>query len=157
LDFVFDRDISADIYVKVLLGNSQSLGSPPKETTAGVSPYLLEKVSLEFLINLSIVPSAANLARFKILGSLPQLHANFSDEKYKSLMRIVTAIVPKFDELKQHEIQGPTNRAAKPDRLKLQGNLFGEQDYQLSEASSSNASALHDIQDVSCTISDPVI
>ena len=39
-----------------------------------------------------------NLARFKISGKLPSLHVNVSDAKYKSLMRLIDACMPKFDD-----------------------------------------------------------
>jgi vacuolar protein sorting-associated protein 13A/C len=43
------------------------------------------------------VPSAANLTRFKISGKLPALQLNFSDSKYKSILRLVDVTIPKFD------------------------------------------------------------
>jgi vacuolar protein sorting-associated protein 13A/C len=43
------------------------------------------------------VPSVASLARFKISGKLPTLQLNFSDLKYKSVMRLIDVTIPKFD------------------------------------------------------------
>jgi vacuolar protein sorting-associated protein 13A/C len=43
------------------------------------------------------VPSVVNLARFKISGKLPTLQLNFSDSKYKSVLRLVDVTIPKFD------------------------------------------------------------
>ena len=46
----------------------------------------------------SIVPTAYNLARFKISGHLPSLQVNLSDTKYKALMRLIDVGIPHFDE-----------------------------------------------------------
>lgn len=43
------------------------------------------------------MPTVANLARFKISGKLPTLQLNFSDSKYKSILRLVDVTIPKFD------------------------------------------------------------
>ena len=43
------------------------------------------------------MPSVTNLARFKISGKLPTLQLNFSDSKYKSVLRLVDVTIPKFD------------------------------------------------------------
>lgn len=43
------------------------------------------------------MPSVATLARFKISGKLPTLQLNFSDSKYKSVLRLVDVAIPRFD------------------------------------------------------------
>lgn len=53
------------------------------------------------------MPSAANLARFKISGKLPSLQLNFSDSKYKSVLRLVDVTIPRFDN-GQHSAIDPT-------------------------------------------------
>lgn len=60
--------------------------------------HILERTSLKFLAQNCIVASAPNLTRFKISGSLPTLQVNFSDRKYKSLMRMIDVALPKFDD-----------------------------------------------------------
>jgi vacuolar protein sorting-associated protein 13A/C len=42
------------------------------------------------------VPSVVRLARFKISGKLPTLQLNFSDSKYKSILRLIDVTIPKF-------------------------------------------------------------
>lgn len=58
--------------------------------------HILERTSLTFLAQNCIVDQAPNLTRFKISGSLPTLQVNLSDRKYKSLMRMIDAALPKF-------------------------------------------------------------
>ncbi|KAG2072635.1 DUF1162-domain-containing protein [Suillus decipiens] len=60
--------------------------------------HLLERININLLVQNSIVPSAVNLARFKISGKLPSLQVNISDAKYKSLMRLIDVAIPNFDE-----------------------------------------------------------
>lgn len=60
--------------------------------------HLLERININLLVQNTIVPSAVNLARFKISGKLPSLQVNISDAKYKSLMRLIDVAIPNFDE-----------------------------------------------------------
>jgi vacuolar protein sorting-associated protein 13A/C len=61
------------------------------------SLHLIERISIDLQVQISIVPSVTNLPRFKISGKLPTLQLNFSDSKYKSILRLVDVTIPKFD------------------------------------------------------------
>ncbi|BGP21450.1 Vacuolar protein sorting-associated protein 13 [Rhodotorula toruloides] len=72
--------------------------------------HILERMSLTFLAQNCILAQAPNLARFKVSGSLPTLQLNFSDRKYKSLMRMIDVAIPHFgdeDEDVQAQRPGP--------------------------------------------------
>ncbi|KAL0581607.1 Vacuolar protein sorting-associated protein 13 [Marasmius crinis-equi] len=58
--------------------------------------HLLERININLLVQNSIVPSFAQLARFKVSGNLPSLQVNLSDNKYKALMRLIDVGIPKF-------------------------------------------------------------
>ncbi|KAH7883589.1 vacuolar protein sorting-associated protein 13 [Phlebopus sp. FC_14] len=60
--------------------------------------HLLERTNIELQVENSIVPSAVNLARFKVAGKLPSLQINISDAKYKTLMRIIDVSIPNLEE-----------------------------------------------------------
>lgn len=60
--------------------------------------HLLERTSFDLQVQNSIVPTAYNLARFKISGHLPTLQVNMSDTKYKALMRLIDVAIPHFDD-----------------------------------------------------------
>jgi vacuolar protein sorting-associated protein 13A/C len=62
--------------------------------------HLLEKINIGLSVQNSIVPSVLSLARFKVHGTLPQLQVNFSDTKYKALMRFVDIVIPNFQDEK---------------------------------------------------------
>lgn len=51
---------------------------------------------MDFEVQNSIVPTAYNLARFKVSGNLPTLQFNMSDIKYRSLMRLIDVCIPHF-------------------------------------------------------------
>jgi len=51
---------------------------------------------MDFEVQNSIVPTAYNLARFKVSGTLPTLQLNMSDVKYRSLMRLIDVGIPHF-------------------------------------------------------------
>jgi len=53
---------------------------------------------MDFEVQNSIVPTAYNLARFKVSGNLPTLQLNMSDVKYRSLMRLIDVCIPHFDD-----------------------------------------------------------
>ncbi|KAG9201093.1 hypothetical protein G6514_006005 [Epicoccum nigrum] len=59
--------------------------------------HIVEKINMDFKIELCIVPKASDLAKFRVSGNLPVLHASISDAKYKSLMRLIDVAIPKFD------------------------------------------------------------
>ena len=64
------------------------------------------------------MPSVVSLARFKISGKLPTLQLNFSDSKYKSILRLIDVTIPRFD-----NSEADTN-AVVPSNYDLSSGLF---------------------------------
>lgn len=90
--------------------------------TSNDSLHLLERINIDLQIDKSIVPAAVNLAQFKISGNLPSLQVNFSDMKYKSLMRLVDVCIPHFDDARS---SSETKRTVSGG-YQLAGGLFGQ-------------------------------
>jgi vacuolar protein sorting-associated protein 13A/C len=67
------------------------------------------------------VPSVVNLARFKVSGKLPTLQLNFSDSKYKSVLRLVDVTIPKFDNGDHSAVD---SAVATPSGYQLSSGLF---------------------------------
>ena len=63
--------------------------------------HLLERTNIDLQVQNSIVPTALDLARFKVSGKLPSLHVNLSDAKYKTLMRLIDVTIPHFGDESQ--------------------------------------------------------
>ncbi|KPI40863.1 Vacuolar protein sorting-associated protein 13 [Cyphellophora attinorum] len=59
--------------------------------------HLIDRINMDFLLELSILPKAPDITRTRISGTLPVLHASISDRKYKNLMKLLDVAVPKFD------------------------------------------------------------
>ncbi|ODQ63120.1 hypothetical protein NADFUDRAFT_80833 [Nadsonia fulvescens var. elongata DSM 6958] len=59
--------------------------------------HILNRISLIFLLEISILPQAINLSKFKISGQLPQLKTSISDIKYKVMMQLIDVFVSGLD------------------------------------------------------------
>jgi vacuolar protein sorting-associated protein 13A/C len=104
--------------------------------------HLLERIDLDFLVQLSMIADALNLTRFKISGKLPTLAVNISNSKYKGLMRIVDIAIPHFDDEEGGEIDDGHNarvatyhrdhdvsgRMLSPADFRLPSTFFGRSD-----------------------------
>jgi vacuolar protein sorting-associated protein 13A/C len=96
----------------VKLSSTQLLMGPSVEVTKAQltnrdeskSLHVVEKINMDFIVETSIIPKAPNLAKVRISGNLPVLHASVSDRKYKSLMRLIEVAIP---HLHDEEIEEP--------------------------------------------------
>lgn len=88
--------------------------------------HLLERISVDFQVQNSIVPTALNLARFKVSGKLPSLQVNLSDTKYKSLMRLIDVCIPNFGD--DVAPRPPPLTRQSSTGFHLQSGLFGQSD-----------------------------
>lgn len=72
------------------------------------------------------MPSAFNLARFKVSGKLPTLQVNLSDTKYKSLMRLIDVCIPKFEDKSEVGVPVPPPTGNISRGFQLASGLFGQ-------------------------------
>jgi vacuolar protein sorting-associated protein 13A/C len=98
--------------------------------------HLLERTSINFQVQSSIVPKYPSISRLIISGNLTGLQVNVSDVKYKSLMRLIDVCIPNFDD--DEDIPKPLSTAAtKADAstFRLSPTLFrrGEGEYHVEE------------------------
>ncbi|KAI5306994.1 hypothetical protein KEM56_005829 [Ascosphaera pollenicola] len=63
---------------------------------ASNNSHLIDRINIDFLLELCIVPRSRDLTRTRVSGNLPELHASISDRKYKDLMKIVDIAIPKL-------------------------------------------------------------
>lgn len=59
--------------------------------------YIVDRINVDFLVEVSILPSAHSLTKFKVSGQLPMFRASMSDAKYKLMMKIIDKCIPNFD------------------------------------------------------------
>ncbi|KAL1838057.1 hypothetical protein VTJ49DRAFT_3105 [Mycothermus thermophilus] len=57
--------------------------------------HIVDKINVDFVVEMSILPKAPNLTKFKISGHMPVLQVTASDSKYKTLMRIIEVAIPR--------------------------------------------------------------
>ncbi|KAK4542998.1 hypothetical protein LTR36_005996 [Oleoguttula mirabilis] len=78
------------------------------EKAASKHFHLVERINMDFTIEACIIPKAADLTKFRIVGHLPVLHAKLSDTKYKAIMKVLDFAIPKFDDDKKEAARPAT-------------------------------------------------
>ncbi|KAL2261106.1 hypothetical protein VTK26DRAFT_4694 [Humicola hyalothermophila] len=73
--------------------------------------HIVDRINVDFVVEISILPKAPNLTKFKLSGHLPVLQVSASDAKYKTLMRIIDVAIPRLDDSRAQPGQGgPSGR-----------------------------------------------
>ena len=87
---------------------------------------LLERTSFDLSIQNSILPSAFNLPRIKVSGTLPALQVSLSNTKYKGLMRLIDVAIPKLgkDTVPKRPAMVSAKSEAVTSGFRLPSNLF---------------------------------
>lgn len=60
--------------------------------------HIIDRINVDFVLEMCIVPRVTQLTRTRISGNLPELHASMSDTKYKGLMKLIEIAIPQFDD-----------------------------------------------------------
>lgn len=60
--------------------------------------HIIDRINVDFVLEMCIVPKVTELTRTRISGHLPELHASISDAKYKGLMKLIDIAIPRFDD-----------------------------------------------------------
>ncbi|AGO11202.1 AaceriACL064Cp [[Ashbya] aceris (nom. inval.)] len=58
---------------------------------------ILDRMALEFIVDVSIFPKALNLPRVKTSGKLPKIHLYLNDYQYKILMQLLDKCIPNLE------------------------------------------------------------
>ncbi|KLO14457.1 hypothetical protein SCHPADRAFT_996578 [Schizopora paradoxa] len=69
-----------------------------KAETVDNKLHLLERINIDLIAKNSIVPTVRGIPRMKVSAKLPNLHVNFSDSKYKTLIHLLDVTIPHFDD-----------------------------------------------------------
>lgn len=91
------------------------------------SLHIIDRISMDFILETSIIPKAADLTKTRVSGHLPVLHALISDKKYRNLMKLIDIAIPQFDtdESLDDGIQAPsnTNKILSPEKFRTEDAL----------------------------------
>ena len=60
--------------------------------------HIIDRINVDFVLEMCIVPKVTQLTRTRISGHLPELHASMSDTKYKGLMKLIDIAIPQFED-----------------------------------------------------------
>lgn len=143
------------------------IGTTIEETKAQLEPdsasknmHIMDRISMDFKVEICIVPKGSNLTKFRISGNLPVLHASVSDAKYKSLMKIIDFAIPKFENAATSKQVEDSSESSVPQKAETPGeakNLigrersksfgFGQQDTDLVVDEDSSSTADENFQD----------
>jgi len=101
--------------------------------------HIVDRINIDFTVEISIIPKAPNLTKFRIMGNMPVLHVSISDKKYKTLMRIIDTAIPKFGDESMDEMRttrqqlntGEANEKAKSRRPSRSAFQFSSQRHEL--------------------------
>ncbi|KAI9040945.1 membrane morphogenesis protein VPS13 [Aspergillus affinis] len=107
----------------IKLDSTQVLIGPGIETTksqlnsnvASSNLHIIDRINVDFVLEMCIVPKVTELTRTRISGHLPELHASISDTKYKGLMKLIDIAIPRFSE---------TDSSAPPSKKKSDESTF---------------------------------
>ncbi|ODV77801.1 vacuolar sorting [Suhomyces tanzawaensis NRRL Y-17324] len=64
---------------------------------------ILDKLNINLLLGISILPEAFNLPKFKIGGDIPKIGLALNDFQYKTIMQIIDVAIPNLDILDTDE------------------------------------------------------
>lgn len=97
-NLMYDRFILKLDSTQVLIGPSiEETRAQLEENAISKHYHLVDKINMDFKVEICIVPKGSNLTKFRVSGNLPVLHASISDTKYKNLMKLIDVAIPKFD------------------------------------------------------------
>ncbi|RUP42956.1 hypothetical protein BC936DRAFT_137841 [Jimgerdemannia flammicorona] len=96
---MYDRFTMQLTATKALVGESvEQCLAEVRSATPRSDLNIVDRIDMSFLLESSILPKAPNLTQFRVSGQLPLLAINFSDRKYKTIMKLIDLVVPKKDE-----------------------------------------------------------
>ncbi|KAG6037900.1 hypothetical protein E4U41_004657 [Claviceps citrina] len=101
---MYDKFLVKLTSTQVLIGPSIEETKKQLSERSSDSPlHVVEQLNVDLVVETSILPKASNLTKMRVSGHLPLLHATVSDSKYKSLMKVIDAAIPKFGQTQDLE------------------------------------------------------
>ncbi|KAE8146951.1 hypothetical protein BDV25DRAFT_161484 [Aspergillus avenaceus] len=96
---LYDRFLLKLDSTQVLIGPGIEITkSQLSSDVASKNLHIIDRINVDFVLEMCIVPKVTELTRTRISGHLPELHASMSDTKYKGLMKMIDIAIPRFDE-----------------------------------------------------------
>lgn len=114
---MYDKFVITLTSTQLLVGNSlDRCLDEIRHPTGNKELHIVDSITMEFELGMSIMPHAPNLTRTRVTGHLPLLQARLSDRKYKTIMRIVDIVIPKSDDEETTDLK--SDRVIEKKRIK---------------------------------------
>ncbi|OQE23254.1 hypothetical protein PENSTE_c009G01087 [Penicillium steckii] len=95
---LYDRFLIKLDSTQVLIGPGlEATKAQLTSTVESKNFHIIDRINVDFALEMCIVPKVTQLTRTRISGNLPELHASMSDTKYKGLMKLIDIAIPQFD------------------------------------------------------------
>lgn len=111
-DFKQLESLMYDRFIVKLTSTQVLIGPSIEETKAQLVQkddnrmfHVVDKINVDFVVALSILPKAPNLTKVKLSGHMPVLQVNVSDTKYKNLMKLIDVAIPKLGNQEQQNVE----------------------------------------------------
>ncbi|KAL1957788.1 hypothetical protein VTO42DRAFT_5506 [Malbranchea cinnamomea] len=131
------EDLMYDRFLLKLDSTQVLIGPDIEATKAQLDPnspsrnfHIIDRISVDFVLELCIVPQSAELTRTRLSGHLPELHASMSDQKYKNLMRLIDIAIPRFND-DEEDTSSKTKPSPPSIQAKEQSTRARSQSFQL--------------------------
>lgn len=82
---------------QIFIGNNIKSTIEQLHSESDKPALILDNLSIKFLLEVSILPTAYNLARFKVGADIPRFKASLNDYQYKVIMLLLDLAIPNFD------------------------------------------------------------
>ncbi|KAL4808325.1 hypothetical protein BDV18DRAFT_98367 [Aspergillus unguis] len=86
--------------------------------------HIIDRINVDFVLEMCIVPKLTELTRTRISGHLPELHASMSDTKYKGLMKLIDIAIPRFDDEAQEPKSPKTKQETSTTSTRARSSSF---------------------------------
>ncbi|KAL1985887.1 hypothetical protein VTN96DRAFT_7265 [Rasamsonia emersonii] len=114
-DLLYDKFLIKLDSTQVLIG--PGIEATKSQLTSDVPSknfHIIDRINVDFVLELCIVPQSTELTRTRVSGHLPELHASMSDKKYKNLMKLIDIAIPRFDEEDEESSSSSKDPSEKP-------------------------------------------
>ncbi|KAJ8122891.1 hypothetical protein ONZ43_g1029 [Nemania bipapillata] len=146
-DFKQLESLMYDRFLVKLTSTQVLIGPSIEETKAQLAQkderrmfHVVDKINVDFVVALSILPKAPNLTKVKVSGHMPVLQVNVSDTKYKSLMKLIDVAIPKLG----NQGQQATDTQPRPKRPRLLSSASSRSNAHHGRKHSSNLFLTHE-------------
>lgn len=118
---------------KLLIGNDVQECLAQQQGKKEGQAHVIQRIDMEFLVELCILQGATQFTKFKVSGHLPLLSVDLSNTKYKTLMRMIDLILDSIstNDPSQPALPAPQYQAQEKPKNILAERLWGNSQHDI--------------------------